>query len=324
MVVGFNWVDIAIVGIILFFIFRGWFQGFLTLTASFLSLFLALLLAVKLETIVGPFITEKFGVTSSWSSVISYTAIAFIVEIIASTVFSELIVYLPRRFRESVVSNAVGAALSALNGIVITTFLLVLLLALPIQGTLKTDIKQSFLGPKMLGWIEKNGKSIFNAFEDSARDVSRFLTVEPGSTDRITFDFTLHDSDLKIDETAEQNMLILLNDERVLRNIPPLLVDPTMRQVARDYSRRMFLERYFSHIDATGHDAAFRLEKAGVHFLVAGENLAYAPDVSTAHRGLMNSEGHRKNVLDPRFKRVGIGVLDGGSWGKMFTQEFAD
>ena len=56
----------------------------------------------------------------------------------------------------------------------------------------------------------------------------------------------------------------------------------------------------------------------------AGENLALAPTTEFAHEGLMNSPGHRANILNGQFRRVGIGVLDGGIYGKMFVQEFTD
>ncbi len=56
----------------------------------------------------------------------------------------------------------------------------------------------------------------------------------------------------------------------------------------------------------------------------AGENLALAPSTELAMQGLMNSPGHRKNILSPNFTKVGIGVMDGGIYGKMFTQEFTD
>jgi uncharacterized protein YkwD len=52
--------------------------------------------------------------------------------------------------------------------------------------------------------------------------------------------------------------------------------------------------------------------------------LALAPTLATAHTGLMNSEGHRANILEPKFKRVGIGVIDNGVYGKMFVQVFTD
>jgi uncharacterized protein YkwD len=87
----------------------------------------------------------------------------------------------------------------------------------------------------------------------------------------------------------------------------------------------MYMRDYFSHVDPEGHDAGYRMEKAGISYSIAGENLAFAPDVATAHQGLMESEGHRENILEPRFTRIGIGVIAGGGTNEMmFTQDFAD
>lgn len=320
----FNWIDWVIVGVVLFFVIRGWFRGFLSLSASFLSVSIALLVAIKLETITGPFLTDKFGINPSWASVVSYLAIAMTTELIASSLFTRLILYLPRSIRESTVSQVFGALLSGLNGLVILMFFLVIFLALPFKGTVRDDIKHAFLAPKLLGWIEKNGKPIYNAFDTSAKDLTQFLTIQPGSTDSISLNVTIQEKDLKDDEETEKQMLLLINEERVIRNIEPILMDPNMQKVARTNSRNMFLRGYFSHIDETGHDAYFRLQKAGISASQIAENLAYAPDLKTAHDGLMKSEGHKANIINPVFKRVGIGVVDGGLWGKMFTQEFAN
>ncbi len=65
-----------------------------------------------------------------------------------------------------------------------------------------------------------------------------------------------------------------------------------------------------------------RMREANVRFVDAGENLALAPTVQVAHRGLMNSPGHRANILYPQFGRVGIGIMDGGIRGLMISQEF--
>jgi uncharacterized protein YkwD len=58
--------------------------------------------------------------------------------------------------------------------------------------------------------------------------------------------------------------------------------------------------------------------------LSAGENLAYAPSVAIAHEGLMNSPGHRENILRASFNKLGVGVIDAGVNGKMFCQEFTN
>jgi uncharacterized protein YkwD len=67
-----------------------------------------------------------------------------------------------------------------------------------------------------------------------------------------------------------------------------------------------------------------RLQEHNVRYFLAGENLALAPTLNTAHEGLMNSPGHRANILEKNFRRIGIGVIDNGVYGKMFVQVFAD
>ena len=71
-----------------------------------------------------------------------------------------------------------------------------------------------------------------------------------------------------------------------------------------------------------GRDPFERMREANVRFLAAGENLALAPTLQIAHTGLMNSPGHRANILQRDFGRVGIGIMDGGVHGLMVTQDF--
>jgi uncharacterized protein YkwD len=130
--------------------------------------------------------------------------------------------------------------------------------------------------------------------------------------------------DLQVDEGAEQAMFVLVNKEREAKGLKVLLWDPTIVPVARAHSKDMFVRSYFSHINPDGKTPFERMTAGGVEYLLAGENLAYAPTVEIAHKGLMNSPGHRENILRPEFGRIGIGVVDGGIYGKMFTQEFAD
>jgi len=84
----------------------------------------------------------------------------------------------------------------------------------------------------------------------------------------------------------------------------------------------MFARGYFAHVTPEGVDPFTRMREAKVSFLTAGENLALAPTLQIAHTGLMNSPGHRENILRPSFGRVGIGIMDGGLHGLMISQEF--
>ena len=117
-------------------------------------------------------------------------------------------------------------------------------------------------------------------------------------------------------------MLELVNSERIAARLHPLAPDPELTEVARRHSADMFARGYFAHVTPEGRDPFERMREAKVGFLAAGENLALAPTVQVAHTGLMNSPGHRANILRPQFGRVGIGIMDGGIHGLMVTQDF--
>ena len=92
--------------------------------------------------------------------------------------------------------------------------------------------------------------------------------------------------------------------------------------MGRKHSSDMFARGYFAHYTPEGESPFDRMNAAGVKYVSAGENLALAPTLMLAHNGLMNSPGHRANILRPQFGRVGIGIVDGGVRGLMISQEF--
>ncbi len=117
-------------------------------------------------------------------------------------------------------------------------------------------------------------------------------------------------------------MLNLINKERAAKGLKPLSMDSKLTQIARTKAKDMIDNNYFSHQSPT-HDSPFdMMKKNGINYRHAGENLAGAPDVNTAHTNLMNSSGHRANILSDKYTKVGIGVVSGGPYGKMYAQEF--
>jgi uncharacterized protein YkwD len=84
----------------------------------------------------------------------------------------------------------------------------------------------------------------------------------------------------------------------------------------------MFRLKYFGHQSPVAGSPFDRLAAAKIPYSRAGENLAYAHSVAIAHRGLMESQGHRENILRPEFTRIAIGVVAAGAYGRMFTQLF--
>src|SRR5207244_2441058 len=107
----------------------------------------------------------------------------------------------------------------------------------------------------------------------------------------------------------EQRMFSLINQARTDHGLQPVMFDNNLRDVARAHSQDMFARGYFSHNTPEGITPFERMAKAGIVFTYAGENLALAPSTDLAEQGLMNSPGHRANILNPNFRKIGIGVI---------------
>ena len=120
----------------------------------------------------------------------------------------------------------------------------------------------------------------------------------------------------------EKKMLELVNAERQKAGLSPLKIDMRLVDVSRKKSKDMIDKNYFSHTSPTYGSPFDMLKRSGITYRAAGENLAGASDVERAHINLMNSPGHRRNILNPNFTHIGIGIVNGGPYGKMYTQTF--
>ncbi len=120
----------------------------------------------------------------------------------------------------------------------------------------------------------------------------------------------------------EARMLALVNREREKMGLHPLQVDPVLVRLARQKCQDMIEQGYFGHISPTLGSPFDMMRAAGVEYFTAGENLAGAATVESAHQALMASSGHRANILNPNYTHIGIGVVAGGPYGKMFCQLF--
>ena len=140
------------------------------------------------------------------------------------------------------------------------------------------------------------------------------------SHEEIDLHFTYENPEVRSD--LEAQMLVMVNKERTKAGLQPLKADPLETIVARAHSKDMFVRGYFAHVNPDGKSPFDRMKAAHVKFRTAGENLALAQTLEIAHTNLMNSPGHRANILNPKFNRVGIGIQDGGFYGLMISQEF--
>lgn len=121
--------------------------------------------------------------------------------------------------------------------------------------------------------------------------------------------------------STEKQMLNLINSERAKVGAQPLAFDVKVVEVAQVKSADMVKNNYFSHTSPTYGSPFDMLRKFGITFSGAAENIALNSSVEAAHAAFMASEGHRKNILNPSYNRIGIGITDGPK-GKVFVQMF--
>src|SRR3972149_8802339 len=138
-----NWIDWIIVASIGYCIWQGWRQGILSLIANVLSFAGSLWLAIKFHSVVGTFLAEKFGIATGWTTVLGYLIVGFIAEVILDAVVSWALDQLPEKAWESKANQYLGGGVSFLNGLFITAFVLLIILELPLRGTIKKDIRAS-------------------------------------------------------------------------------------------------------------------------------------------------------------------------------------
>ncbi len=101
-----------------------------------------------------------------------------------------------------------------------------------------------------------------------------------------------------------------------------LLVDSSLVQTARAKSLDMIQNGYFGHQSPRLGSPFDQMRAAGISYRTAGENIAGNSTAAGAMQAWMNSPGHQANILNASFTHIGIGVINGGPYGKMLTQQF--
>jgi len=123
-----------------------------------------------------------------------------------------------------------------------------------------------------------------------------------------------------------ETVITLSNQERTAKNIPALQSSDKLTKAASDKAEDMISNNYFAHNSPNGITPWFWIEKNKYDYTYAGENLAM--DFKTAEkeqRAWMESETHRKNILNPNYQEIGVAVRTGMLSGHLTTlvvQEF--
>ncbi|MGH2898426.1 MAG: CAP domain-containing protein [Solirubrobacteraceae bacterium] len=122
-------------------------------------------------------------------------------------------------------------------------------------------------------------------------------------------------------DRVETATLCLLNDERRRRGRARLTSESQLTKAAQRFSASMVRHGFFDHVSPSGSTLNSRV-RGGTRYLRGpvrrwslGENIAWGSgELATAREivdSWMHSSGHRRNILDRRFRHIGIGVVTG-------------
>lgn len=315
-----NYIDFFLLLVVLLAIWAGWQKGFILGTINLLVWLGSLAIGFFSYKYFGSFFHDFFPSLGVWTLPLSFIVSIVLARIILGLIFNSILRITPDQIHTNIANHFLGIIPGFINGIIYATIFAAILLTVPLTDTISEKTRESQITDKLAGnvaWLDDKLSPIFN---DAVKKSLTNITIEPGSEETVKLNFTVKNPQVRAD--LEAKMLQLVNEERIKRGLQPLKFDRQLVPVARAHSKDMFERGYFSHYTLEGKDPFERMREAGVNYYTAGENLALGRNLQICHEGLMNSPGHRANILNPSYGRIGIGILDGGAYGLMISQEF--
>jgi uncharacterized protein YkwD len=317
----FNWVDAVLVLIVLVSAALGWQRGFIFSVLDLVRWLGSWLIALLLYKPFSTWLSFFVNWSDVWRAPLAFIILIFLSGVAIHFVGRAILNFIPGQAHVHPVNRLLGIVPGMISGSITAAIISALLLAMPISDSLSEYAQKSRLNGLFAVFTDELEDVLVPVFNPAINQtLNKLITVEPGSDESVELPFKVENS--RPEPSLEAQMLEMINNERTSRGLKPLEADPELVPVARAHSADMFARGYFSHYTPDREDPFQRMKDAGVRFRTAGENLALAPTLQIAHSGLMNSPGHRANILNPAFGRIGIGIMSGGRRGIMVSQEF--
>jgi len=313
-------IDVLVIIVILIYILDGYRQGFLKQLVDLGGIVLSFIIAIKYYEYAAIYLNEQ-GIGATLSRSLGFFSLWAISQVFFYLLIALLFRYVPDFLNVNKINKYLGTLPGLIKGVIIISLFLILLMTLPLKPATKQKFSSSLIAGNLIKSSAQLGAQIDAVLGTMNNGLSFIGRVsQNGEKETLGFQTT----DINNDEGSEIEILVLINEERAKMGLQPLKQDILLRNIARAHARDMLIKGYFSHIDLEGKSPTERLLAVGAQSSVNGENLALAPTADLAHAGLINSVRHRENILSAEFKKVGIGVIDAGAFGKMVVEEFTD
>lgn len=315
-----NYVDLILLIIILIGVYHGYRRGFILGFLELFALAASILAAFYFYQSTANILAKYLALQERLILPIAFLITLLLSRFVIGIVLYFLIKQVPAKLHRHQLNKYIGILPGFIRGYFYASIFALLFLFVNLWSNLSKATRESYIANTLTQQIEFMDAKIASDISEKVKKSISKLTIEPESEETVYLHFKIEKP--LANEKMENHMLVLLNQERRKFNLPLFARDTALRTVARAHSLDMFQKGYFSHISLSNTTPFDRIKANNINYLTAGENLALAQTVEIAHIGLMNSPGHRANILNPKFRRIGIGIMDGGIYGIMVTQNF--
>jgi uncharacterized protein YkwD len=314
-----NWIDIILLIVMIMSIVASYNRGLIISLLDLLSWVGSFMVAFLTYKPISHSVQEYIPALDYWAVPLTFVLLVTLARLLFDTLCYSIIKNVPPQAHLSIMNKLLGVIPGIINGLVWAAIFSSFLFFIPYSAKLSGEIQEARFAESLIGKVYWLQDKLYPVFNDA---LNHSIKTNPKLSKAESYKLPYTVKKTRVRPDLEAKMLAMINEERTQRGLRALKADPELTVVARKHAADMFARSYFSHLSPEGSDPFDRMREENVEFIAAGENLALAQNLSIAHTGLMNSPGHRANILSPKFSRLGIGIQDGGIYGIMITQNF--
>ena len=215
-----NWVDLALVFVMLLAIWFGWHRGFILGSLDLLTWAGSLVLGYLFYPYTVQ-LMDRFFDPGVWRLPVGFIITVIIARIIIGLITHYIIRAIPERHNDGAANKFLGIIPGAINGWVYAIIISALLLALPLRDSITKETRDSQLGVKLAMQSEWVNKKLAPVFDEAVRHTMNSLMVHPSSDEKVPLGFTYTNAEARPD--LEMKMLEMVNHKNPHRGCQYLI-----------------------------------------------------------------------------------------------------
>lgn len=315
-------IDAALVAIVLALAIRGWFRGLVRELIGIGVLVLGIGLSFRTSEATGGVVSNLTGWSPAWSRLVGGVLLLLVLSIVAALIGSSLHRAMKALPGFSALNRLAGAALGVGAGalVIIVVVSLASIVGLPPAAA---DEFEESTAVSLITEPEGPVQTVIRGVGGS-RQVGELLALrsmvgavaavpDEGTVALVPVDVET----LAVDERAARELFDDLNLDRASAQVDPVTWSSALSVIAADLA----FDMYASGVTITNNDVIERLDAAGLPFVLAEHHVALAVAVSDLDFALGERTDISAERVDDRYRRVGIGVVD-GPYGLLMVEIF--